>query len=46
MFKYKIIKKRFAELRENRIMKKLHILSTMMLSAATAMAQEIKINGG
>ena len=27
-------------------MKKLHILSTMMLSAATAMAQEIKINGG
>jgi len=27
-------------------MKKLHILSTMMMSAATAMAQEIKINGG
>ena len=27
-------------------MKKLHILGTMMLSAVTGMAQEIKISGG
>ena len=27
-------------------MKKLHILSTIMLSTATGMAQEIKISGG
>jgi len=34
------------KLKEKKIMKKLHILSTMMLSTVTGMAQEIKISGG
>jgi len=36
----------FVKLKEKKIMKKLHILGTMMLSAVTGMAQEIKISGG
>jgi len=36
----------FVKLKEKKIMKKLHILSTIMLSTATGMAQEIKISGG